>query len=136
MKFAVIVIVAAIGIVIFVKGKRSQQTVSGPGKGSAAGWIVCATPKGADSKKVLIVAPPKCPRAEGRRAVALGQQLAGRQIPCIQTDSVNFTVTSEGEAQEIDNLMKQGAPMVFLNNKAKSNPALEEVIAEYQSMSP
>jgi hypothetical protein len=106
----------------------------GASPGSAGPWLEVPGPAGADPKRVLIVAAPNCPRAESQRALALARELAAQEIPSAQTGTVSFAITSDLHAKRLEQLMSAGAPIVFINGKAKSNPSAAEVIAEFRAL--
>ncbi|WP_447752624.1 hypothetical protein [Pseudomonas nicosulfuronedens] len=110
---------------------------------------------------IVILAPLNCPQIEAQRADSLARALKERDIPFRRSNTINSnisidsrTIESNGQSPEevrkeyaalmaektkslqakvdlITAMGKQPAPVVFVNGKAKSNPSLEEVIAEY-----
>lgn len=112
---------------------------------------------------IVILAALNCPQIEAQRAESLASALKERNIPFRRSNTINSniaidsrTIESNGKSPEeikkeyaalmaektkalqlkfdlITAMGKQPAPVVFINGKAKSNPSLEEVIAEYRS---
>lgn len=104
---------------------------------SPNGFVPAAMPDGAPRNAVLILAPPNCPSDQARRSEALAEALARAGIPVRRGSSMAFDVvapTAEDRAN-IDRAVKvfnQGAPAVFVNGMAMSNPTPEQTIREYR----
>jgi hypothetical protein len=98
------------------------------------GFLDLATPTGADPKKVWIVAAANCPKEGARRAEALAHDLAERDIAFERHASISFAA-DEGDPtlfRRLDAVLNGDTPIVFVNGRIKSNPTLEEVLAEYE----
>jgi len=103
------------------------------------GFLEFAPPTGFSTNQVLIVAAQNCPREGAVRADKLAREMAEQGIPFVRSSSVAF---SPPDASDIDRyverhnkVMNGEVPIVFVNGKVKSNPGLDDVIAEYQSVS-
>lgn len=131
MKLVTLLLVGALCGAIWWK---SGASLASPRGSSTTEWLAVPAPAGADPKRALIVAAPNCPRAESKRAVALARELAAQQIPCAQTGTVSFAITSDTDAKRLEQVMSAGAPIVFINGKAKSNPSTAEVVAEFRAL--
>ncbi len=100
------------------------------------GFITLAPPDGTSSAKVLIVAAQNCPKEGTRRAENLAQQLAAMAIPHSRLSRVAFTPPAGDPsfADRLNLIMNSEVPIVFVNGKVKSNPDIDEVVAEYEAM--
>lgn len=115
--------------------KSSGDHVLNLGEASPNGFFAMPSPENADKSQVIIFAPIGCPREAGQRAAALAESLGQQNIPIVQSDSANFELADATPAllQRVDTVMKGEIPIVFVKGKAKANPTLAEVLAEYQS---
>jgi hypothetical protein len=98
------------------------------------GFLDLATPSGADPRKVWIVAAANCPKEGARRAEALAHDLSERDIVFERHSSVAFSLGADDPAlvRRLDAVLHGDTPIVFVNGRIKANPALDEVLAEYQ----
>jgi hypothetical protein len=100
---------------------------------------------------IVIVAALDCPSEETVKADQLAAELQKRSIPFTRTSHTgwsdqtpSFSTREEAEAYATERnkqlepamkrlraVMNQPSPLVFINYKVKSNPSLEEVLAEY-----
>ena len=104
---------------------------------SPNGFVPVVMPEGAARNVVLILAPPNCPSEQAQRSEALAGQLARAGIPVRRGDSMFFDVAnpSAEERAGVDRavqVFKLGAPAVFINGMAMSNPTPEQAIREYR----
>lgn len=111
-----------------------KTAVIGPSAGTT-GFVSMPLPDNAPANKILVIAPPNCPKAAGVRASSLVSQLRSAGIPCELTGNIRFTVATEAEAKRLNSLMNSTLPLVFIRGKARSNPPLADVIAEYRKTS-
>lgn len=101
------------------------------------GFVPVQMPDGAPLHAVLILAPPDCPSDEARRAEALVQQLTQQGIPVTKGSSISFDIVDptaeqrEGVQRAVA-VFQRGAPAVFVNGMAMSNPTAEQAVAEYR----
>jgi hypothetical protein len=100
------------------------------------GFSALASPSGADPRKVWIVAAVNCPREGARRADELAAQLAERNMSFDRRANVSFSFDDAGQADQLQSIMNSDTPIVFVNGRVKSNPALDEVVAEYNAAQP
>jgi hypothetical protein len=96
-------------------------------------------PEGSARNAVLILTPPSCPSDEAERAEALARELTRNGIPVVKSGSMSFTIqnpTSEQEAgvKRAVAVFNEGAPAVFVNGMAMSNPTASQTIAEYRRL--
>jgi len=100
------------------------------------GFVALPPVTGASSKAVLIVAAENCPEEAGQRADRLAEQLARDGVPVSRIHDVNFSIPNgdSSVAAQVMSVMNSELPIVFVRGKAKSNPTLEEVKAEYNAV--
>jgi hypothetical protein len=103
------------------------------------GFIELAPPSGASTKEVLIVAAQNCPHEGAQRADSLAREMAERNISYRRSSSVSFDVPPDVDEKFLETFSKQHnaimsreVPLVFVNGRVKSNPDLDEVVAEYE----
>jgi hypothetical protein len=99
------------------------------------GFIEFEIPQGARNNEVLIVAAQNCPKDGAVRADRLAREMAERNIRYRRSSSVSFSVPQDADVDTFvrrnNAIMNSEVPIVFVNGKVKSNPGLDEVIAEY-----
>ena len=104
---------------------------------SPTGFVTAAMPAGAAPDTVLILAPLNCPSDGAQRADRLADELGSRNIPVRR--SSQFSLQAEGNDDELRARIDRSVavlngeiPAVFVNGMAKSNPSVEDVVAEYR----
>jgi hypothetical protein len=101
---------------------------------SENGFVALPPMEGGNTDAVMVVAAENCPHDDAQRADGLAQALSEQGIPVVRTHNVSFNqIGSSEEAGRITSIMNGRLPVVFVRGRAKSNPALEEVIAEYKA---
>jgi hypothetical protein len=99
------------------------------------GFVEFTMPQGAKNNEVLIVAAQNCPKDGAVRADRLAREMAERNIRYRRSSGVSFSVPQNADVDTFvrrnNAIMNGEVPIVFVNGKVKSNPGLEEVIAEY-----
>ncbi|MDE2420245.1 MAG: hypothetical protein KGO49_03560 [Gammaproteobacteria bacterium] len=91
---------------------------------------------GQNASKVYVVTVEGCPSEDAQRANLLAKNLMQRGIPVQQIDNVSFSYSERPDdktMQRMTSIMQGPIPIVFINGYAKSDPSLDEVIAEYHS---
>ena len=117
---------------------EGTTTTSGlSGVASPNGFDSVQMPDGAPRNAVLVLAPPNCPSDEAQRAEALVQHLTREGIPVRKGSSISFDVVNPTAEQRagIDRavtVFNAGAPAVFVNGMAMSNPTAAQTVAEYR----
>jgi len=142
----VIVIIGAIGTGIVQWKKHRQPTpelmipqIAGLPQGVVVPTLPPVTPgeftqvtppANMPAGTVFIVAPP-CGNEADIKAKELGRQLQMAGIPYQQTAKVDFS-TSLGlnAALKVQSVMNQPLPIVFVRNRAQSDPSAAQVLAE------
>jgi hypothetical protein len=115
------------------QGRAATATMAG----NENGFVAVEMPEGAPRNAVLILAPPNCPSDEARRAEGLASDLAGLGIPVTRSGSMSFALenpTAEQRAgvERAVAVFRGGAPAVFVNGMAMSNPTAAQAAAEYR----
>ena len=87
------------------------------------------------TSNVVVVAAENCPKEDAQRADHLAAELTRQGIPVMRTLSVSFTITEpdSGLPGRLNAIMNGPLPAVFIDDRAKSNPSLAEVVAEFKS---
>lgn len=104
---------------------------------SANGFVPVEMPSGVPHNLVLVLAPPNCPSEQAQRAEALVAQLSREGIPVRRGSGFSFDVADPNAEQRagIDRavqVFQRGAPAVFVNGMAMSDPTPAQAIAEYR----
>lgn len=105
---------------------------------SGNGFVTVEMPAGATRGKVLVLAPRNCPFEQARRTDVLVRELEASGIPVVRHDSMSFDLAGDTADQRagIDRavaVFKRGAPAVFVNGMAMSDPTAAQVAAEYRA---
>jgi hypothetical protein len=139
------VVIVALGVFVLWGKFRHRATVEAGAAGTAAEPAVQASPYGfaplpapfvGPSDRLLILAPPNCPSAEGQRADELVRRLNADGIPCRRSGNAPVSAGREPTKEEftrMDRIMRGEAPVVFINGRAKNNPDLADVEGEFRS---
>jgi len=116
---------------------KSASALSEP-SASQNGFITLPPVDGGNAAVVMIVAAENCPEEDARRADFLADQLASNGIPVARAHNVHFSIPNgdASVAKKVMSVMNGELPIVLVNGRAKSNPRLEEVIAEYKATNP
>jgi hypothetical protein len=111
-----------------------EQAAIASSPSHATGFVSFPWPKGAPASAVLIFAPPNCPSAMAQRARELGRRLDALHIPQVQLQEASFDIDGSDQAAmaKLNRIMEGGGPPVFVRGKAKDNPSIDEVVAEYR----
>lgn len=106
---------------------------------SPNGFVPVEMPDGAPRNAVLVLAPPNCPSEQAKRAEALVAELTRQGIPVRRGSRISYTfeggMPSTEQRRAVDRAVQvfnQGAPAVYINGMAASDPTIEQAIAEYR----
>jgi hypothetical protein len=99
------------------------------------GFVALPPVAGASSNTVLVIAAQNCPHEDAQRADSLADGISGNGIRVVRAQDVSFEFASTDSSmtERIMNIMNGPLPIVIVNGRAKSNPSLDEVIAEYKA---
>lgn len=105
---------------------------------SQNGFVPVQMPDGAPERAVLVLAPPDCPSAEAQRAEALIRDLSQQGIPVTRGSAMSFnlvdpTAEQRRGVERAVAVFNRGAPAVFIDGMAMSNPTASQAIAQYRS---
>ena len=131
---AVVVAVAALGYLVWHKHAANVEAEALADLTDENGFIALAQPVGIDPHKVFIFAPANCPREAGQRSDALTQSLVERDIAYARSAHLAYEPMDAAMLARVNGVIAgDNAPIVFVNGRVKANPALEEVLAEYEA---
>jgi len=132
-KLLIALVLAVAGWQHYKKTGRSVAT-DAPAEASASrGFVPLPSFAGSSGRAVVIFAPENCPEDAGRRADALADSLGRSGVPVSRLSHVSFNVSSPDEASRINAVMTGTIPIVVVRGRAKANPSLDEVLAEYSA---
>jgi hypothetical protein len=100
-------------------------------------FVPVQMPNGTPQHAVLVLAPPNCPSEEAQRAEALVQHLTEQGIPVARGNSISFEIVNPTPEQRAGveravAVFNGGAPAVFVNGMAMSNPTPAQTVVEYR----
>ncbi len=130
LKYLLIIAVMVGAYKHFSERFRGEDTSTSPN-----GFVPVQMPDDGKEDTVLILAPLNCPSDEAKRADALAARLDEMGIPNRRSSSYHvFNPRPErmGAVERATEIFRRGAPAVFINGMAKSNPSAEEVALEYE----
>lgn len=114
-----------------------KQDAARAAASDASTFVAVEMPGGVQRNTVLVLAPTNCPSEQAQRTQALIRDLERAGIPVVRDSGFAFDVENPTDAlmQGIDRavaVLKRGAPAVFVNDMAMSNPSVEQTIAVYR----
>lgn len=138
LKILLIIGIAAYGYRFWDERQQTRQ-LEALARESPNGFIPVTVPDAARAGSVVIYAPLNCPSHEARRADALADELGRLGIPVVRSSSFSLALNnpSKAEMASIERttaIIQAAAPAVFLKGMGKSNPSLDEVVAEYRRL--
>lgn len=103
----------------------------------ASAFVAVEMPGGVPRNTVLVLAPANCPSDQAQRTEALVEALGRAGVPVLRDTGFAFDVESPTAEQiaginRAVSVFKRGAPAVFVNGLAMSNPTAEQAIAAYR----
>jgi hypothetical protein len=131
-----LLILAAVGGVYHYKyAHYSYGNASDSSAGEHHGFVKLPAVIGFNESTVMVIAAENCPYADAQRADSLAEVLQERGIPVSRAHEVNFNPANFDPvvAQRIPSVMEGALPIVFIHGRAKGNPTLDDVVAEYQA---
>lgn len=102
---------------------------------SENGFVAMPPVEGQSTDAVLVVAAENCPHEDAQHADSLAEDLSRKGVPVVRTHTISFNLAAPDSsvAERITSVMNGSLPIVFVHGRAKPNPTLEEVVAEYQN---
>ena len=99
------------------------------------GFVPIQTAAGTAPDTVVILAAQNCPSAAAQRANSMAKHLSDMGIPNTRANNYSVAINSREQLP----LLKQTSlvlggeiPVVIINGRAKANPTVDEVAAEYR----
>ncbi|HET7063513.1 MAG TPA: hypothetical protein VFI49_04490 [Rudaea sp.] len=134
-RFVLIGATAGIAWLVWHQHKAHVEAAAIAALTDERGFIEFKMPEGARNDEVLIVAAQNCPREGAVRADQLAREMAERNVRYRRSSNVSFSVPQDADTDMFmrrnNAIMNGEVPIVFVNGKVKSNPGLDEVVAEY-----
>ena len=104
---------------------------------TASGFVQVPMPDGMSPHGVVVFAPDNCPSDAAQRAYALVSELGGQGVPVVRASAASFdNLPDAATAGRVRAVMQGEIPVVFVNGKAKANPSVHDVLAEYRRKTP
>ena len=103
--------------------------------GSPGSFVSLPPVDGQRDRTVFVIAAQNCPHDAAQRADHLADALSRQGIPVERTNQAHFHFTSQPTSETIDRIsavMNGPLPVVFIDGRAKSNPSLDEVAAQFR----
>jgi hypothetical protein len=134
-KIAAAAAVAGLGFLLWHQHRANVEAAAVAALTDEHGFVSLAQPQGADPKTVWIVAAVNCPKDGARRADDLARQLGDRSMSFDRRSGVTFSLSEDDLDlyERTQKIMNSDTPIVFVNGRMKSNPELEEILAEYEA---
>ena len=134
---ALIVVGLAGGVYTYWKDhhQATAQVDAGPAV-SANGFALLPPVESQHSSTVYVVAAQNCPHAEAQRADRLAEDLSRKGVRVERIQDISFSLSGPPDStvmERMNRIMNGPLPVVFVNGRAKSNPSLDEVVAEFRA---
>ncbi len=134
LKLLIVIGIAGAAYHYWSKHDRDREMAAAAAE-SRYGFIPLPPVTGANPAAVLVIAAENCPEAAAQRADRLAAELTRSGVPVSRLHTVRFEIPNGDSAimDRLNSVMNSELPIVFVRGKAKSNPTLEEVTAEYKA---
>ena len=97
-----------------------------------SGFATIPMPDGLSARGVIVLAPPDRPSAAAQRAEALVGALSAQGTRAQRASTAEYSQLDSREAAgRVMAVMNGPIPIVYVNGRAKANPTLDDVLAEY-----
>ena len=115
-------------------GAEPAAGATATGEAGTRGFVDLPAVSGAAPNAVLVIAAENCPEEAAQRADQLAYRLRSHGVPVTRLHQVNFDIPNgdPAVAQRVMSVMNGDLPIVFVRGRAKSNPSLDDVLAEYR----
>jgi hypothetical protein len=135
LKIAVIVAV----VVFAYKEWRQQASPSRPAESAAAAtrasrFVALPTSNFGRSANVVVLAAEGCSEDAAQRADTLASELSRLGVPVTRAHDIRFEQLDPrvDDVGQINAVMNGTLPVVLVRGRARNNPTLDEVLAEYR----
>lgn len=136
LKLLVVLAIAAGGYSYWRQQQQPQILAeSTEAAASANGFVALPPVQGQSPNAVLVFAAENCPHDDAQRSDRLAEDLSRNGLPVLRTHHIGFTSADPGAFERTNAIMNGRLPIVFVRGRAKANPALNEVLAEFKSSS-
>ena len=99
------------------------------------GFMEFSPPSGTKTNVVVILAAQNCPHDGAVRADRMAREMAERRC-VIRTSNASFQPSADDDIDQFvkrhNDVMNGDVPIVFVNGRVKSNPDVDDVLAEYE----
>ncbi len=132
--FFMFVGVAVLGYQLLNNAQPNQVTDADQLSNTTSSFTRLPIMNGANPNTVMVIAAQNCSGDAAQRADKLANDLKSKGIPVQRTQNISFTLNDSTKPAEIDQmyaLLAGPLPTVVVNGRGKSNPSLDEVIAEF-----
>lgn len=133
LKWLLVIVLALVGYHWWQKHRDLLVPDGASHARGSSGFVSMPQPIGTSPYQVLIFAPRNCPSAAAQRARELSRELAARDVPHAQLEEANFDLDSADGAAAVKRVMEGAVPIVIVHGRAKANPSLDDVLAEYDA---
>ena len=133
----VLVLAVAAGAYNYLRQHQAPGTQAGA-LSSDNGFVSLPPVRGQSPSAVLVIAAEDCPHDDAQRADRLADDLSRSGVPVVRIHNLTFDVEGGGSADldRINAVMGGTLPVVFVRGRAKANPSLDQVLAEYRASAP
>jgi hypothetical protein len=102
---------------------------------STSGFATLPAVRGQSPAAVLVVAAEDCALEDAQCADRLADDLSRNGVRVVRVHHVGFDLAGgdSGDTERINAVMTGTLPIVFVRGRAKANPTLDEVLAEFRS---
>ena len=131
-------VVGVVALCVHLCGRGTSLESSGDESAdrvSANGFVVMPPLNGGPADAIIVFAPKNCPSAAAQRADVMERSLTNRGIPTVRLDRADFDFAQVPDVaimRRINTIVGGEMPVVFVNRRAKANPTLNDVLAEYR----
>ena len=101
---------------------------------SETGFVTIPKPSNFKADTVVVIAAKNCTKAAARRADQLVDELERRGVPHTRAHRASFNNFNPSMKSQLDSVMRGSPPIVLINSMGKSNPTLNDVLSEYNSI--
>jgi len=135
-KWALIAVLLGGGVHVWHHHQRAVVERELASVADSNGFVPIATAPGSARNVVIVLAALNCPSAQAQRADALAAQLTRLGVANQRANNYYASITSRDQMPLVNrtNVVLGGEiPIVIINGRAKANPTIEEVQAEYSA---
>jgi hypothetical protein len=135
-KLALAAVVLGTGVHVWHQHQRAVISRELAAVADSNGFVPIATAAGSAPNVAVVLAALNCPSAQAQRADALAAQLTRLGLANQRANSYYASITSREQMpllSRTNTVLGGEIPIVIINGRAKANPTVEEVQAEYSA---